>query len=76
MCPDSDLSPEGDDHVEYRGGMKNTYGNTYDIDFRRSILPKDKYDAPIPFSGDTQVGEGRFYFISQLESYINMFLML
>ena len=47
------------DQVEFRGGMKNTYTNTFDIDFRRSILPNDKYDAPIPFSGNTQVCYGQ-----------------
>ena len=58
LCPD-DMNGGSLDQVEFRGGMKNTYTNTFDIDFRRSILPNDKYDAPIPFSGNTQVCYGQ-----------------
>ena len=55
LCPDIDQSRNSQDQVEFRGGMKNTYTNTFDVDFRRSIIPNDNYDAPIPLSGSTQV---------------------
>ena len=55
LCPDIDQSGNSQDQVEFRGGMKNTYTNTFDVDFRRSIIPNDNYDAPIPLSGATQV---------------------
>ena len=55
LCPDIEQSGNSQDQVEFRGGIKNTYTNTFDVDFRRSIFPNDNYDAPIPLSGATQV---------------------
>ena len=51
LCPDTDR--ESFDQVTFMGGMKN-HGLSV-IDFRRSILPQDRHDAPIPFEGPTQV---------------------
>ena len=48
-----DGSKESGDQVEYRGGTQNIKFSV--VDFRRSILPKDKHDAPIPFASPTQV---------------------
>ena len=50
-----DQSGRSKDSVEFKGGMKNPYTNTIDVDFRRSIFPEDDYDSPIPFSGNAQV---------------------
>ena len=39
--------------VTYMGSMKN-HGLSV-IDFRRSMIPSDEHDAPIPLEGPTQV---------------------
>ena len=47
------------DHVTFMGAMKN-HGLAV-IDFKRSIMPHDSVDAPIPMEGPVQVrNESRF----------------
>ena len=41
------------DHVTFMGAMKN-HGLAV-IDFKRSIMPHDSVDAPIPMEGPVQV---------------------
>ena len=40
------------------GSMKN-HGLSV-VDFRRSIIPSDEHDAPIPLEGPTQVSSNFF----------------
>ena len=41
------------DHVTFMGAMKNH--GLISIDFKRSIMPHDSVDAPIPMEGPCQV---------------------
>ena len=51
LCADS--KHESQDQVTFMGGSKS-HGLSV-IDFKRSILPLDRHDAPIPFDQPTQV---------------------
>ena len=51
LCADN--QHESKDQVTFMGGFKNHGLST--IDFKRSILPLDRHDAPIPFDAPTQV---------------------
>ena len=51
LCADDEH--ESKDQVTFMGGFKN-HGLSI-IDFKRSILPLDRHDAPIPFDAPTQV---------------------
>ena len=51
LCADD--QHESKDQVTFMGGFKN-HGLSI-IDFKRSILPLDRHDAPIPFDAPTQV---------------------
>ena len=71
MCRDTDGSKESGDQVEYRGGTQNLKYSV--VDFRRSIFPLDKHDAPIPFAGSTQVFQKCvvFVFVFSHKIYLN-----
>ena len=52
LCPDTRFGGARDD-VEYMGSVKN-HGLSV-IDFKKSIMPTDMYDAPVAMDGPTQV---------------------
>lgn len=54
LCADSDK--DSFDHVTFMGATRHHGLST--IDFRRSIVPMDKHDAPIPIEGPVQVCGG------------------
>lgn len=56
----ADTNHQAQDNIRYMGSVKN-HGLSI-IDFRRSIIPGDMYDAPISLDGPTQVS--LFLFIS------------
>ena len=47
------------DHVTFMGAMKN-HGLAV-IDFKRSIMPHDSVDAPIPMEGPVQVLDNQLF---------------
>ena len=53
------------------GSMKN-HGLSV-VDFRRSIIPSDEHDAPIPLEGPTQVSSNlRFAFAFKLKKSLSL----
>jgi hypothetical protein len=56
LCADEERR-QGRDNVDYMGSLKNLGLSV--IDFRRSFVPADQFDAPISLDGPTQVCRDR-----------------